>query len=165
MAKKMKCPCKYNCLRCCLSDCLASDFPLVDLDEYIELYRVGSALIFKYVDLSYIELPEYMPKERVITAVKDIESMMTDDFKDWCSEKNIHPIDERDFSILIRAFQEGFEGKKLEKALYKVRHRDKYLEQKRRYRMRCKVKKSSLIEAMTSPIGDERGQGILLSSQ
>lgn len=62
-------------------------------------------------------------------------------FLNWVKAKNVFPDCESDVQILYRAYAGNFEGKKLEKALYKVRHRKEYLAQKKRWRDRRKIRK------------------------
>lgn len=61
-------------------------------------------------------------------------------FRRWCANHGVEPKTERDVKILLRAMEGGFKGRKLSKALYKVRHPEKYAEQKRRWKQRHRKK-------------------------
>jgi hypothetical protein len=102
---------------------------MVDLDEWVGFY-------------SWISEPQEIYVEITPTVEeKGIEELMSADLRRFCEEKRVQPRVKADIEILERAMSEGFQGRKLEKALYKVRHRDKVRLSKKRNRQRKKNRK------------------------
>lgn len=120
----MKCD-ERNCFQCAYEDCISENPPLVEIDEYLQLERDEYE-----VDINVKEV-EVVPED-------GIELLMSDELKAFCNAKCVAPRIKADVEILKRAQEGDFKGKKLEKAIYKVRHREKVQASKKRSRLRKK---------------------------
>lgn len=133
--------CDYDCLCCPEIDCISDNPPIVDLDVYLQFsldirFKGIKTVIFKSLDV-----PEEIKNMEIPIIEKEIGLFESQDeeFRNWCESHNVVPRVRADVEILKRAIEQGFQGKKLEKAIYKVRHRELYLLQKKRYRKRRKL--------------------------
>lgn len=121
--------CDYDCLRCIHADCIEDTPPEVDLDEYMQFG----------LDWYEVRGQEVEVQRVTVEPVDGLEEAIEADLRAWCERKRVKPRTWSDVAILRRAMVGNFSGKKLEKALYKVRHREKYLESKARTRARAKT--------------------------
>lgn len=128
------CPmCCYECLSCPLPDCLRDDFPIVDLDEYMQFER----------DCYEVQgRPKAIKPTPAVEPEKGLYEAMRADLRQFCDQHGVKPRIAADVEILARAMDGGYTGKKLEKALYKVRHREKYLDGKKRNRARKEARRT-----------------------
>lgn len=69
------------------------------------------------------------------------------EFELWCMRHKVEPQNNRDIGILRRAYEQGFSGRKLQKALYKVRHPDKYAAQKARWKQKRRQKSNDSMDS------------------
>lgn len=105
-----------DCLNCTFPDCISDNPPSITVDEYLQLSLDDARAQYE-----------------------QLQGLMSRDLRSWCAEKGVYPRVKADVAILERARVGCYKGKKLEKALYKVRNRDKYLQQKKRNRQRKKI--------------------------
>lgn len=121
--------CSYDCFNCVYSDCVSDNPPDVDLDEYMQFgIDVNRKLISALDEATVTPTVEEEGLNELISA----------DLAAFCIEKGIKPRTASDVAILRRCMEEGYKGKKLEKAIYKVRHRDELRLQKKRQYIRKK---------------------------
>lgn len=116
--------CDYDCLECPEPDCNCPDCPVVDLDEYMQF---GLDDIINREPACF-----FLGSVPGSGSVPGLSSSLEPELSEWCASHGVVPRVDADVGILRRAMNGGFTGKKLEKALYKVRHRDKYLASKKR---------------------------------
>lgn len=105
----------FECLQCEFSDCISDNPPSLEVDEFL-----------------------LTSQDEIRAQEERMQGLMSRDLRAWCAQKGVYPRVKEDIAILERARVGCYEGKKLEKALYKVRNRDKYLQQKKRNRRRRK---------------------------
>lgn len=122
--------CPYRCLDCPFADCVSKFPPEVDLDDFLQFQ----------LDEQVRKTPAFffVPTVSGCCSGADLNlpGAKIDAFTAWCNEHDVVPKVEADYAILRRAMIYGFTGRKLQKALYKVRHRDVFLEGKKRYKAR-----------------------------
>lgn len=123
--------CDFDCFNCKEPDCTSSDAPLVDLDEYMQ-FGLDAGLRHP------AEI--FTPDKQVVYSDSSVLMGQPDDFLAWLQARDVYPRTPGDVGILRRAYEGGFTGKKLEKALYKVRHREKYMQSKRENKRRKRGK-------------------------
>lgn len=119
--------CNGNCFHCKYDDCLSDNPPIDSVDEFMQFSLDSeNRNAFFFLDPAKIDM--------------NLPGVIRFDFKEWCKSHNVVPVVKADYEILMRAAVGGFKGRKLQKALYKVRHRDAYLAEKRRYKQRKRSK-------------------------
>lgn len=123
--------CDSDCLRCKYPDCISEECPFENLDEYMQ-FHLDRYLKFPFVAFC-LENPwdSYEPVVKVEPVPGIVESLEPE-LLEWCENHNVMPRVEADVNTLRKAMNGNYRGKKLEKAIYKVRHRENYLASKRR---------------------------------
>ena len=132
--------CDFNCFECDYEDCVAEVVKNEGFAPYMSFKSrwVDELLVEELLSEWLVRTP-YEPRSLEPMNESQQEAMFGK-FHDWCASKRIMPASKRDFEILHRAFIGNYSGKKLEHALYKVRHRDKYLMSKRKNRKRRRIR-------------------------
>lgn len=123
--------CDFDCLHCKEPDCTAENAPIVEVDKYLQ-FGLDAGLVHP------AEI--FTPDKQIVYSDSSVLMGQPEDFLSWLQARDVYPRTSGDVAILRRAYEGGFTGKKLEKALYKVRHREKYLKSKRANRRRKKDK-------------------------
>lgn len=131
--------CIYRCNECPYDDCIAASVPLEDTDVYMQFHLDETAKSPSWL----FTIDEQLRNNPTIKPVRGLLDAQEPEFAQWCRAHNVRPSVPADIAILRRAYDLGFSGKKLEKALYKVRHREQFLEQKRRSRLSGSGRKAS----------------------
>lgn len=127
--------CDGFCLECEYPDCVSDSPPTANVDEFLQLH----------LDEYELEPSEIVVNVAPTEPQKGLYESMRADLRAWCDEHRVKPRVPADIAILDRAMRENFQGKKLEKALYKVRHRDEYRAQKARNYARKKLARKKRI--------------------
>lgn len=125
--------CNHDCINCVYDDCISDSPPIVDLDEYMQFEIDAYSKLLADLKNAYVE-----PTRKE----EGIEERISGDLAAFCRQKGIEPRTQSDIAILERCMSEGYTGKKLEKALYKVRHRDEIRLQKKRQYIRKKYREN-----------------------
>lgn len=123
--------CSMNCLHCEHSDCINETPPVVDLDDYLSLHFYRQNELYSALDSATVP-----PADEQC----NLNELISDDLRAYCAQKGIEPCTKADIAILERCMSGEYSGKKLEKALYKVRHRDKVRLSKKRGYIRRKYR-------------------------
>lgn len=128
--------CNMNCLECQEEDCI-EEAPMIDVEQFIHYVRWDNQFIGVKVKIEPVHVDIDMDAMGLLEEDEELYF--------WCDSKGVMPRTKGDVAILRRAYEQGFQGKKLEKAIYKVRHREEYLAQKRRWHKRQQMKKAERI--------------------
>ena len=128
--------CDKNCLECRYEDCIVEN-PGLDVEQFLDYIRWDGEYVGAQVDIPPLVI---VPDENIIELIQGDKELYS-----WCESKGVMPRVKADVAILRRAYKQGLQGKKLEKAIYKVRHREEYLAEKRRWHKRQQMKKAAQI--------------------